>query len=85
MSKLGILVAAVLAAAAMAVAYSAWQSLADVQMSVSGYVAMILGGVATLALGVGLMALIFWSNRKGFDERAGARPEFRRADAPHNE
>jgi len=84
-SKLGLLVAAVLAAAAMAVAYSAWQSLADVQMSTSGYVAMILGGVATFALGVGLMALVFWSNRKGFDERAGARPEFRRSDASHTE
>ena len=61
MSKLGIAVAALLAAAAMAVAYTAWQSLADVEMSTAGYVAMILGGVATILVGVGLMALLFWS------------------------
>ena len=85
MSKVGLVVAALLSAGAMAIAYSAWRSLADVQMSTSGYVAMILGGLATLALGVGLMALVFWSNRKGYDERAGARPEFRQGNEPYNE
>lgn len=84
MSKLGIIVAALLSAAAMAIAYSAWQSLAEVEMSTAGYVAMILGALATLTVGIGLMALLFWSNRKGFDERAGARPEFQRQDIPHN-
>lgn len=76
MSKLGILVAAVLSASTMAVAYSAWKALADVQMTTSGYIAMILGGLGTVVVGVGLMTLLFWSNRKGFDDRAGARPEF---------
>jgi len=85
MSKLGIIVAALLSAAAMAVAYSAWQSLAEVEMSTSGYVAMTLGALATLAVGVGLMTLLFWSNRKGYDERAGARPELQRQDIPHND
>ena len=80
MSKLGFLVAGLLSASAMAVAYQAWRSLADVQMSTSGYVAMVLGGIATLALGVGLMTLVFWSNRKGFDDRAGERPHLRRTD-----
>jgi hypothetical protein len=83
MSKLGIVVAALLSTAAMAVAYSAWRSLADVEMSVAGYIAMILGGLATLAVGVGLMGLLFWSNRHGFDERAGARPEFQPRDTSH--
>ncbi|MBI2738708.1 MAG: hypothetical protein HYX38_19440 [Rhodospirillales bacterium] len=36
-------------------------------MSTGGYVAMVLGIVATLALGVGLMALVFYSSRKGRD------------------
>jgi len=36
-------------------------------MSMSGYVAMALGIVATLALGVGLMGLVFYSSRKGHD------------------
>jgi len=85
MSKLGLAVAALLAAAAMAVAYTAWQSLADVEMSTSGYIAMILGGVATIVVGVGLMALLFWSNRNGYDDRAGARPEIRQPDIPRNE
>lgn len=82
MSKLGIVVAALLSASAMAVGYSAWRALADVEMSVSGYVAMVLGAVVSLAVGGGLMALLFWSNRKGFDDRAGARPQFEKRENP---
>lgn len=36
-------------------------------MSTTGYVAMALGIVATLALGIGLMALVFYSSRHGND------------------
>lgn len=36
-------------------------------MSTAGYVAMTFGIVATLALGIGLMALVYYSNRKGHD------------------
>ena len=36
-------------------------------MSTAGYVAMTFGIVATLALGIGLMALVFYSSRKGHD------------------
>ncbi|SJZ30497.1 hypothetical protein SAMN02745126_00028 [Enhydrobacter aerosaccus] len=36
-------------------------------MSVSGYVAMVLGILATLGLGIGLMSLVFYSNRHGRD------------------
>lgn len=82
MSKVGIVVAALLSASAMAVAYSAWKALADVQMSVSGYVAMILGALAAFAVGAGLMGLLFWSNRHGFDERAGARPVVKQHKMP---
>jgi hypothetical protein len=39
----------------------------DQAMTSSGYVAMGFGILATLALGVGLMALIFYSNRSGRD------------------
>lgn len=72
MKKLGLAVAAVLAAAAMSVAYAAWRALADVTMSTAGYIAMILGALVTVAFGVGLMFLVFWSNRHGFDDRAGS-------------
>jgi hypothetical protein len=37
------------------------------EMTSAGYVAMAFGIVATLALGTGLMALVFYSSRKGHD------------------
>lgn len=40
----------------------------DVPLSGSGALAMIIGVTFTLIIGVGLMALIFFSNRNGFDE-----------------
>lgn len=36
-------------------------------MSIVGYVVMAFGVAATLTLGIGLMALVFYSNRKGHD------------------
>ena len=38
------------------------------KMSTAGWIAMILGVIATLALGIGLMTLMFYSNRSGRDE-----------------
>jgi hypothetical protein len=38
-------------------------------MSVHGWIALALGTVLTLALGGGLMALVFHSARKGYDDR----------------
>jgi hypothetical protein len=75
MSKLGYVIAAALAIAAMAVAWQAWTAMADVQIGVSGVIAMILGAVGALALGGVLMALLFISNRRGFDEQAGGQPK----------
>ncbi|MBS0527244.1 MAG: hypothetical protein JSS04_26685 [Proteobacteria bacterium] len=37
------------------------------KMSVGGWIAMTLGIVATLALGIGLMTLMFYSHRSGRD------------------
>ena len=37
------------------------------KMSTGGWIAMILGVIATLALGVGLMTLMFYSHRSGRD------------------
>lgn len=37
------------------------------QMSVNGYIAMALGIVVTMALGGGLMFLVFYSSRHGHD------------------
>ena len=72
MSKLGAVVAGLMALSVLAVAVYLWLSLGDVEMGVAGWLAMIAGGLGTLGLGVGLMALVFYSHRKGFDDRAGA-------------
>ena len=45
----------------------AWNSI-DVEMSIHGYIAMILGIVFSLVIGCGLMGLMFYSNRHGYDE-----------------
>jgi hypothetical protein len=52
---------------------SFWTGLGDTGMSAAGWVALVLGAVVTLALGVGLMALVFISSRRGFDEPDGNR------------
>jgi hypothetical protein len=45
----------------------AWTSI-DVQMPTAGYVALFAGIFFSLLVGCGLMALVFYSNRKGYDE-----------------
>jgi hypothetical protein len=82
MSKLGVLVAGTLSLCVIAVAVYLWLSLGDVDMSFAGYLALIAGGLATFGLGVGLMGLVFYSNRKGFDERAGGIARQAPLDAP---
>jgi hypothetical protein len=44
--------------------------LGDSEISVAGWLAMGFGIVVTLALGIGLMALVFISSRRGYDEAA---------------
>jgi hypothetical protein len=60
--------------AVVAVVASVWAALGDIGMSAAGWVAMALGIVATLVLGIALMALVFISNRRGYDEEAGGEP-----------
>jgi len=81
MSKVGISVAAILSLSVIAVAVYLWLSLGDVDVGVAGYVALIAGGLGTLGLGVGLMSLVFYSHRAGFDERAGGHSA-RKEDTP---
>jgi hypothetical protein len=71
MSKLGYVIAAALGLAAMGVAWQAWTAMADVQIGFSGILAMILGALGAAVLGGVLMALLFISNRRGFDDAAG--------------
>jgi len=65
-------VAAVIAAAVVLiigiVIAAEWTGIGDSDISGAGWLAMGLGVIVTLALGVGLMALVFISNRRGYDE-----------------
>ena len=45
-----------------------WTGIGDSEITGAGWLAMGLGVVVTLALGIGLMALVFISNRRGYDE-----------------
>ena len=63
-------VAAVLAVAVVIGEF--WSGTGDSEISEAGWFAMGLGIVITLAVGIGLMSLVFFSNRRGYDE-AGRR------------
>jgi hypothetical protein len=60
-----------LAAVAVWTGITGWNLESDVEMSGHGYAAMAIGIVASLVVGIGLMALVFYSSRKGYDEAAG--------------
>jgi len=47
---------------------AAWKMMGNTAMSIHGYVAMALGVVLSIALGGGLMALAFYSSRRGYDD-----------------
>ncbi|MBX9829660.1 MAG: hypothetical protein K2Y27_32295 [Xanthobacteraceae bacterium] len=49
-------------------AVAVWNAEGPVEISGHGYAAMILGVVFSLVVGVGLMGLVFYSSRKGYDE-----------------
>jgi heme/copper-type cytochrome/quinol oxidase subunit 2 len=61
-------VAVVLAVAIVTAEF--WSGIGDSEISEAGWFAMALGIVVTLVLGVGLMSLVFFSNRRGYDETA---------------
>lgn len=51
----------------------AWQELGVSKMSGHGVAALIAGAVLSLLVGGGLMALVFFSARRGYDDEAGKR------------
>ena len=57
-----------IAVAVAAVIAVVWVSFGDSGMSAAGWIAMGLGILATLGLGAALMALVFISSRRGYDE-----------------
>jgi ABC-type multidrug transport system permease subunit len=71
-SRRSTLIAAAVAAAVVAIVggivVSLWGAVGTAEISLAGWLAMAFGVLATLALGVGLMALVFISSRRGYDE-----------------
>ena len=55
-------------AAAVWFASTSWTVVSGPPMPTAGYVAMILGIVFSLLVGCGLMALLFYSSRHGYDD-----------------
>jgi predicted benzoate:H+ symporter BenE len=45
-----------------------WTGIGDSEISPACWIAMGFGVIITLALGIGLMTLVFISNRRGYDE-----------------
>jgi hypothetical protein len=56
--------------AAIWFAARAWTAVSGPPMPPAGYVAMTLGIVFSLVIGCGLMALVFYSSRHGYDEQS---------------
>jgi NADH:ubiquinone oxidoreductase subunit 6 (subunit J) len=65
---LAVVFAVVLVLAIGVVIVTFWISLGDSEISPAGWIAMGFGVIITLALGIGLMALVFISSRRGYDE-----------------
>jgi hypothetical protein len=72
---LGIMLA--LLAAATVLAYLGWSSAAETGVPPSGYVAMAIGILFSMIIGAGLMTLLFYSSRAGYDEPARIIPSDR--------
>ena len=47
-----------------------WSSIGDSGLNGDGTTALIIGAIGSLILGGGLMALVFFSSRRGYDDRA---------------
>src|ERR1700742_4430885 len=63
-----LLVLLLLLAGTVAAIYLGWRLASGTDVPASGYVAMAFGVIVSLGVGFGLMALIFYSSRKGYDE-----------------
>lgn len=70
-----LLLTVTLGAMLAAAIYGAWgiwfQDGGEVEIGFHGTLALILGAGASLVIGGGLMALVFFSARRGYDDEAG--------------
>jgi len=70
-TTLVIIVLGLLLAVASVIGYWSWTALAGVEIGFHGYMALGLGAAVTILLWVGLMRLVFYSSRRGYDDEAG--------------
>lgn len=63
--------AALAVAIVAAVSVWNWNIIGNSGIDLNGWIALVLGVLATLAVGVGLMSLVFISSRGGYDEPPG--------------
>lgn len=73
-----------LLAAVIIFVVSAWQEMGAVEMSGVGVGALVAGVVLSLVVGGGLMALVFYSSRRGYDDAAGKRASRRQSHEPRD-
>jgi hypothetical protein len=52
-----------------------WNAVGAAEISPAGWLAMSFGTIATFALGGGLMALMFFSSRHGYDDDEAGEPQ----------
>ncbi|MGE0718326.1 MAG: hypothetical protein AB7P02_22960 [Alphaproteobacteria bacterium] len=64
---LPVIMLGLVAIAAMA-AGAIWTGIGDISIGLHGWIALGLGVFFTLAIGGGLMALVFYSSRRGYDD-----------------
>jgi hypothetical protein len=67
---LAVLLILSLVGAATAVGWWVWTETSDIAIGMHGYIALGLGVTATVALAVGLMTLVWRSDRHGYDDEA---------------
>jgi hypothetical protein len=65
-----LLILLVLLVGTLFVSYLGWTSAAGTDVPASGYTALAFGVIFSLVVGCGLMTLVFYSNRRGYDEPA---------------
>lgn len=71
MARIGlVLILLSLLSATVFYAVVGWQSLAGIKMSLIGIIALVGGVILTFLVGGGLMTLVFYSARRGYDDRA---------------
>ena len=65
---IAIVIAALIVAIVVVISVGNWNFIGNSGIDLNGWIALILGVIVTLAVGIGLMALVFISNRRGYDE-----------------